>query len=363
MICTLTSMRPLRLLALATATLAALAGPGTLSAQTLPPTPPTSLANPNSLPAPIAGAPTGGNTVQHHRARVTYANGLLDVRADNSSLNQILRDISRQTGMQIVGGVADQRIFGNYGPAAPTTVLQTLLDGTGTNMLLKENANEGPAELVLTPQTAGATPPSPNSASYDATETEPDLPVSQPVAIASPATAPSRSTLRPAVAAPASTAAASAASTATPSTAPSSLPPVMPQPLNNVNGSQTNVSPSASTIPTVHSVPTDSLPTPSTAPSATGIVDAPNPPPAGSTTAGFTGQTPPDNNPNLPPTTNAAGQSSNTTSTPSNGQKTPQQVYQELLQMQQKQSQPQQTPPSPQTPVPPQTPQTTPAPQ
>jgi hypothetical protein len=342
-------LRSLRLTALlASAAFVLLLGSPRLPAQArsaLPPMAPTSIANPNSLPAPIAGSPSGGNPAQHHRARVRYANGLLEVRADNSSLNQILRDISRQTGMSIVGGVADERVFGNYGPAAPATVLKTLLDGTRTNMLLKETATEAPAELVLTPQIGGASPPSPNSSSYDVTESEPELPlpgqaagaIVQPV---SPRAVTPQRVIPSVVANPPGTpgnAAAAPSNSTTPS-----LPPAMPQPLNNVNGNANNVSPTASTLPVVHSVPTDSLPTPSTAPSATGIVDAPNPPPQGTTTEGFTSQTPPDNNPNNPP--------GSTTAPPANQPKTPQQVYEELKQLQQqKQSapatQPQTTPP------------------
>jgi hypothetical protein len=300
------------------------------AAQSLPATPPTSLANPSSLPAPIAGMPTGGNRAQHHKARVTYAGGLLQVRADNSSLNQILRDISRETGMKIVGGVPEQRIFGNYGPAQPATVLQTLLDGTRTNMLLKETSTEGPAELFLSPQTGGSSPPSPSSPSYDATESEPELPLPGQPAIMHPnAVTPQRAI--PSIVQNPSTA---AGASPTPS-----LPPVMPQPLNNVNGNPGNVSPTASTIPTVNSVPTDTLPTPSTAPPVSGIVDAPNPPPAGSTSAGYTGFTPPDNNPSVRTTTTPSPTSTTTVPTPA-GYKTPQQIYQELLQLQQQKQQP-----------------------
>jgi hypothetical protein len=277
---------------------------------------------------------------------VSYTNGLLDVRADNSSLNQILRDISHETGMTIVGGVADQRIFGNYGPAAPATVLKTLLDGTGTNMLLKETATEGPAELILTPQTGGTSPPGPNSASYDATESEPGLTlpgVARPAAIVPPrAVVPLRGAVVGPVAGAVTAVPESAASNST--TPSASLPPSMPQPLNNVNGSPNNVSPTASTMPVAHSIPLDSLPTPAAAPpEPTGIVDAPNPPPAGSTTAGFTSLTPPDANPNNPP----ANTSNGATIPSSNGAKTPEQIYEELKQLQQqKQSAQPQTPSS-----------------
>jgi hypothetical protein len=154
--------------------------PSLTHAQSLPANPPTSLANPNTPSPPLAATPAGGNQGEHHKARVSYANGLLEVRADNSSLNQILRDISRETGMSIVGGVADQRVFGNYGPAAASTVLQTLLDGTNTNMLLKETSTGGPAQLILTPRSGGAAFPGPNSASYNETEAEPELGQPQP---------------------------------------------------------------------------------------------------------------------------------------------------------------------------------------
>jgi hypothetical protein len=244
---------------------------------------------------------------------------MLDVRADNSSLNQILRDISHQTGMKIVGGVADQRVYGSYGPAPAATVLQTLLDGTGTNILLQENLMHAPKQLVLTPQTGGPTPPPPSSPSYDATETEPELPLPGAAAPAVQA-----QTATPAAnAAPATTAAPNAASV--PSTSPS-----MPQPSNNVLGNPNNVSPTVSTAPVTNSVPMSTLPTPSTAQPVSGIVDSPNPPPAGTTTAGFTSQTPPDNNPNTAqPATATTNQSS------PNGVKTPQQIYEELRQLQQ----------------------------
>lgn len=290
---------------------------------TLPPTAPT------QLPAPIAATPA----VTHGRhAFVTFADGKLDVRADNSSLNVILREIARQTGMTITGGVADQRVFGNYGPADPGTVLATLLDGAGVNLLIKERADRMPAELVLTPRTAGATPPSPSSSMYDEEASAEALSAAptQPINAAQPP--------RPAVtsASPASTANTtpvlppSTSNGVTPTldpnaapvpsanaAAPGTTPPASPQPWNSVNGSPANTSPTASTLPTTNSVPTDSLPTPTTAPSTSGIVDAPNPPPPGTTTN---------------PVTPAAD--GTTTATSPNGVKTPDQVYQQLLELQ-----------------------------
>jgi hypothetical protein len=133
----------------------------------LPVTQPTAQAPAQAM----AQAPTAA-TNQTHRAEVSYADGQLSVAANNSSLNQILREISRQTGMKITGGVADERVFGSYGPATPAKVLAALLDGTGSNMLLVQSpantleAPKAPVELVLTPRHGGPTPPNPNAAGF-----------------------------------------------------------------------------------------------------------------------------------------------------------------------------------------------------
>ena len=282
----------------------------------LPPTQPTSMLSQSSMAPPMAANPNRVDTLERHRARVSYENGLLQVRADNSSLNQILRDISRQTGMQIVGGVADQRVFGSYGPAPAATVLQTLLDGTGTNMLLKETADHAPEQLILSSRTGGVTPPGPSSASYDETETEPELPLPgsvQPTPV--PAT---DRVMQGAVSSP------------RPTAAPPNPGQMQKELLGNVLGNPNNVSPTASTLPTTNSVPLSSLPSPSTAQPVSGIVSAPNPPPAGSTTAGFLNQTPPS--PNPAPTANQA---------PATGVKTPQRIYEELKKLQQQNGNPQ----------------------
>lgn len=273
------------LVSTAVGALAALLPTSGLHAQTLPSLAPTSLPRNNALPAPIAGttAPGPQTTSSPHPAKVTFADGKIDVRADNSSLNQILRAVSRATGLKITGGVQDQRVFGNYGPAPLSSVIATLLDGTGTNILFLAGDADNAPHLVLTPRGGGATPPGPDSPAYAAYDEQPS-PAAQPAAASAPQ--PEHS-----------------------STPVPSGPTSIPQPLNNVNGSPSNTSPSASTLPTTHSVPLDSVPTPSTTPSTAGIVDSPNPPPPGSTTS------------SVPPATTL----------------TPEQVYQELLKRQKQQ--------------------------
>lgn len=96
-----------------------------------------------------------------HPALVIYDGGELEVRAKNSTLNQILDDIALRTGMKVTGHVNEEHVFGIYGPASPTDVLASLLQGTGSNMLLRVSANGAPKELILTPRTGGPTPPEP----------------------------------------------------------------------------------------------------------------------------------------------------------------------------------------------------------
>jgi hypothetical protein len=109
--------------------------------------------------APPAAASGSAVPAPEHAAQVGYQLGQLTVIAENSSLNQILRDVARQTGMKITGGVNDQRVYGTYGPASPSIVLGALLEGSGTNMILRTTAAKEPTELVLTPMQGRPTPP------------------------------------------------------------------------------------------------------------------------------------------------------------------------------------------------------------
>jgi hypothetical protein len=145
------------------------------SSAPLPATPPTAA----PPPAPLTPAQSPAR-----RAEVTYTDNLLKVSAGNSSLNQILRDISRLTGIKISGGVADERVFGEYGPAAPHQILATLLDGTGSNMLFVQSKGTVSTELILTPRHGGPTPPNPNAQGFnegDDSEDSPPNPVAQPI--------------------------------------------------------------------------------------------------------------------------------------------------------------------------------------
>jgi hypothetical protein len=88
---------------------------------------------------------------------------MLTVEADNSDLTQILRDVSRASGIVIDGGVRETRVYGTYGPANASSILFHLLDGMGYNIVIVERAGGGaPKRLMLSDRTVGPTAPAPS---------------------------------------------------------------------------------------------------------------------------------------------------------------------------------------------------------
>ncbi len=84
-------------------------------------------------------------------ASVTWDSHGLLINAANSSLMQILNDVSVATGAKVEGLGADQRIYGAYGPGKARDVLSQLLDGCGYNVLMIGDQGEGtPRQIVLT---------------------------------------------------------------------------------------------------------------------------------------------------------------------------------------------------------------------
>ncbi|MGB7265846.1 MAG: hypothetical protein WBC92_10060 [Terracidiphilus sp.] len=81
----------------------------------------------------------------------------LTVVASNSSLTQILKEISLETGAKVEGMNKDERIFGSYGPGPARDVLYQLLDGSNYNVLIVGDQRQGaPLRVVLTPRTSGS---------------------------------------------------------------------------------------------------------------------------------------------------------------------------------------------------------------
>ncbi len=74
----------------------------------------------------------------------------LQIDAANSSLHQILDEVSTATGTKVEGMGSDERVFGEYGPGDARDVLSQLLVGSGYNVLMIGDQGRGtPREIVL----------------------------------------------------------------------------------------------------------------------------------------------------------------------------------------------------------------------
>jgi hypothetical protein len=106
----------------------------------------------------------------------------LSIVAANSSLIQILKDISAATGAKVEGLGVDERIFGTYGPGQARDVISQLLDGSGYNVLMVGDQGEGtPRQIELSNRPNGPAPVAPtgrNSGNDEETEAEPSRRIS-----------------------------------------------------------------------------------------------------------------------------------------------------------------------------------------
>ncbi len=93
-------------------------------------------------------------------ASVVWDSQGLRIDAANSSLEQILKDISAATGAKIDGFGADQRVFGQYGPGQARDVLSQLLQGSGYNVIMIGDQGQGaPRQVLLSARQAGGAQP------------------------------------------------------------------------------------------------------------------------------------------------------------------------------------------------------------
>lgn len=141
-------------------------------------------------------APNWPVNSQPAHAAVTWDGRGLRIDAANSSLLQILADVTAATGAKIEGTTADQRIFGIYGPGSARDVLSQLLQGSGYNIVMMgENGQGVPREVVLSQRTAGGSAqptmaahpqPQPDDDFDDTPEPQMDTPMPPPPQMARP---------------------------------------------------------------------------------------------------------------------------------------------------------------------------------
>jgi hypothetical protein len=99
------------------------------------------------------------------QAAITWDSKGLRIEAANSSLRQILQDVSTTTGAKVDGLDTDERVFGAYGPGPARDVLSKLLQGTGYNVIMIGDQGQGtPRQIVLSSRHGGAAQPATTSA-------------------------------------------------------------------------------------------------------------------------------------------------------------------------------------------------------
>lgn len=123
-----------------------------------------------AVPPPAPPLPNWPINAQPQPPTVTWDSHGLAIIASNSSLIQILQQVSTATGVSVVGLSGDKRIFGTYGPGPAREVLAQLLTGTGYNVLILGGTDSAPpTRIILSQRPTGPAPPPPPSqeSNYD----------------------------------------------------------------------------------------------------------------------------------------------------------------------------------------------------
>ena len=124
---------------------------------------------PETAAPPAPKAPNWPANDHPTDAKVVWNSQGLRIDAANSSLSQILNEVSTVTGTKVEGlgpgdHASDQRIFGTYGPGPARDVLRKLLYGSGYNILMIGDQGQGtPRSIVLSAQTRGGPPQASNN--------------------------------------------------------------------------------------------------------------------------------------------------------------------------------------------------------
>lgn len=136
---------------------------------------------PETTYAPLAPpAPVWPANDQPVQASIVWDSKGLFIDARNSSLEQILDDVSTATGAKVDGLAADERVFGIYGPGQAREVLSELLQGSRYNVMMIGDQGQGtPRQILLSVRNPGdnhSSPPSRQMTTAAEDEPEPEEP-------------------------------------------------------------------------------------------------------------------------------------------------------------------------------------------
>ena len=105
---------------------------------------------------------------------VTYQNGLLTIRAENSTLADVLTQVKNKIGaqIQVPPGASMERVVVQEGPAPPRTALASLLNGSGFDFVIVGSMQDPQSveRVMLTPHVQSAASPQP---AYTARRSQP----------------------------------------------------------------------------------------------------------------------------------------------------------------------------------------------
>jgi hypothetical protein len=148
------------------------------------PAKPQDQADPSTVAVATPPPPAWPVNEQPAHASVVWDSHGLSIDAANSSLQQILKDVSTATGATIDGLSGDERVFGAYGPGQARDVLSQLLQGAGYNVMLIGDLGHGaPREILLSARRSGtddaAQPKNSNNNDDDTADNDDDQPPPQ----------------------------------------------------------------------------------------------------------------------------------------------------------------------------------------
>jgi hypothetical protein len=138
---------------------------------------PTATAKP---PAPVVQEPPKPDWPVNSKpnpAAISWDASGLRIQASNSSLEQILKEVTTLTGATVEGLGQDERVFGVYGPGPAREVLARLFYGSSYNILLIGDQGQGtPRQILLTSRDGKAVAKAPNGGAQedDADDVEQD---------------------------------------------------------------------------------------------------------------------------------------------------------------------------------------------
>ena len=162
-----------------------------------------SAAGEQPLPARILGSLPAQTAAT--QPQVTFRDGLLSIRAENSTLGDVLRAVQNATGASIeTPGFASERVYVNLGPGAPRDILASLLNGSHYDYILlgsqqqpgsvvrvmltmRQNSHEPPAAPAAMVRPTPASSPAANSDDNDTPDESPDREAAKPKQPAQPA--------------------------------------------------------------------------------------------------------------------------------------------------------------------------------